>query len=227
MTNKNTKQTNLLKKQSKAKKTANSNSSLRSINNLLNSQNTTKVHYRDYNGHKQVRTVTLADPGIGTATQAIDLMRAGNNTSDFADLFQLVMDHVIVSPRLSFAKEEKTLPKDLKSKTVTHKNKTGADVNLHYAWPGYRRAVQIVTKAERPNGAMNMTGALKSLNSYVFKDDDGRSVNNNYWDAGGHASGLGMKAINEAFNYLANVLDHDGFNSVIQKGLSFLTTSLR
>lgn len=203
------------------------NKSIAAIKDIANSQNKEKVHFKDYEGHKQVRAITLSDPGIGTATHAMDLMQAGDNTSDFTDLFQLIMDDVIVSPQLSFAKEEKTLPKNLKHKNTNHKNKNGENISLHFAWPGYREAVQIVTEVGRPNGAYNLTGVLNDLNSYVFKDDEGRSVNNNYWNAGGHAYGLGMTAINEAINYLADVLDHDGFNSMIQRGISFLTTALR
>lgn len=226
MSNKNTKQQNLLK--NNKPKAPNKSNSISAISDFINNgQSTEKVTYHNYNGDKKTIKITLGDPGIQTATKAIDLMQAGNNTSDFTDLFQLIMDKVVVSPRLSFAKEEKTLPKNLKSKTTNHKNKNGVDVSLHYVWPGYRKAVQIVTEAGRPNGAMNMEGMLKDLNDYVFKDDTGKSVNNKYWNAGGHAYGLGMKAINEATEYLSDVLDHDGFNAIIQKGLSFLTTTLR
>lgn len=228
MANKNLKQTNLLnKKKANAKASTKETGSMKAIKALASSQNDEKVTYQDYEGNKHTRSITLSDPGIATATKAIDFMQAGHNSSDFPNLFQLVMNKVIVSPQLSFAKEQKSLPKALKSKTVSHKNKDGVDVSLHYVWPGYREAVQIVTEVGRPNGAFNMTGVLNDLNAYVFKDNNGKSVNNSYWDAGGYANGLGMKAINEAIEYLGAVLDHDGFNSVVQKGLSFLTTSLR
>lgn len=219
------KQTNLLNAKKNAKSA--NNPLAASLKAFQSSQDQEKVTYRDYNGEKHTKIVTLADPGIGVATQAIDLMQSGNNTSDFIDLFQLIMDKVIVNPKLSYSSEQHSLPKALKSKTVSHKNNSGAKVSLHYVFPGYRRAVQIVTEAGRPNGALNMTGVLKDLNTYVFKNDDGRAVKNSYWDAGGHASGLGMRAINEAIGYLSDVLDYDGFNSTIQKGLSFLTTKLR
>lgn len=190
-------------------------------------QETDTVRYKDNNGkHKSVK-VTLTDPGKLYGLHAVDLLNTGNDNSDYLALYNLIMDHVVSNPKLSFENEEKHLPKQLKSKDVKVKNADGKLVTLHFKFPGYETAINMVSVGVKPSGASNLVGMLHSLDDNVIKDEAGRNVTDEYWNAGHTGNGLTITAINKANEYLASVLDYDGFASIIQKGISFLMSKVR
>lgn len=197
------------------------------IKNTLNSQHRKVVHYRDEKGNKQSRTITLNDAGIDDQIKIEDFVRESGDTSNYVGLFSMLMNDVIADPKMSYAKEAKKLPKSLKTKTVQAKNNSKQSVNLNFKWPGYEDAVIIATEMQRPDGGSNMMGAWQDLKDYVIKDDDGKSVSSSYFNVGGHCSGLGIKALYDAINYLNDVLNYDGFLQCLRAALSFLSTSVQ
>lgn len=199
----------------------------RALKAISSKQEIDTVKYKDINGKQKSIKVTLTDPGKLYGLRAIDLLNTGNDSSDYLAIYNLIMDHVISNPKLSFAREEKKLPKSLKTKDIHVKNADGKPITLHFKFPGYETAVNMVSVSLKPSGASNLVGMLKSLDDNVIKDEAGRNVSEEYWNAGHTGNGLTLKAITEANNYLANVLDYDGFASMVQKGISFLMGKVR
>lgn len=222
---KNTKQQNLLNRSKRVPKASQSNLA-KSLQAFKNAQNQETVTYTDINGNEHSKKITLKDPGIRQRSRFNDLTQTSSFTADWAGAYELIMKHVVVKPQLSFESEEAKLPKSLKTKNITAKNKNGSKVTLHFVFPGYKSAVRILNGVYTPTGGLDMSTLLDDLESDVFRTDQGKPVKDSYFDIGGQAFGLGYRAIFGALHFLGTVVNYDGFNSMVSKGMSFLSPSV-
>lgn len=195
------------------------------ITDMAAAQETRFVEYKDENGDKKTREIKVMEPDIGPTAAILDLLNVGDDTADFSEVFDRVMNDVITEPRMSYGQMEKDLPDEYKKKTIDKKNKRGEDIKLHLVFPGFRKAIQIFMMINRPSGASNITGTLKEINAEIFRTADKQVVKEGYWNAGGYAYGLGMFAIGEAQDFLENALTYNGNLDAMIKGLTFLQSS--
>ncbi|WP_204122023.1 hypothetical protein [Levilactobacillus sp. 244-2] len=195
------------------------------ITDMAAAQETRFVDYKDENGDKKTREIKVMEPDIGPTAAILDLLNVGDDTADFGEVFDRVMNDVITEPRMSYGQMEKDLPDEYKKKTVNKKNKRGEDIKLHLVFPGFRKAIQIFMMIDRPSGASNITGTLKEIDAEIFRTADKQVVKEEYWNAGGYAYGLGMFAIGEAQDFLASALTYNGNLDALVKGLTFLKSS--
>lgn len=192
------------------------------IKALNSTQETDTVKYTNYNGQDRTKKITLTNPGALYGLKAADQMNRGGDSSDYVGLYEMIMDKVIASPKLSFEQQDKAIPKKIRTKDLPATNGDGKRVTLHMRFPDVRTAVDMLRVMAKPSGASNLVGTIKSLDDYVFKDANGKGVTGKYWNKGHDGSGLAINAINVAQDYLASVVDFNGFSSVIEKGISFL-----
>lgn len=187
------------------------------------------VEWTDENQKKHSKVITLQDPGIGIATQIMDLVNVGDDTSDWGTAFELVMTNVLVNPRLNYGALNNQLPEKLNKKTIVKKNNSGDDVKLNLVWPGYRTALQLFMSGERPSGALNMHDTLEALDREVLRTDEPtpQIVKTKYWDPAGHGYGLGGTAMSEATNYLGNILNRNGVLAMLMKSFRFVAGTVR
>lgn len=200
------------------------------IDAFMNSETTRYVDWTEGEGKAAVDhhdKITVEDPGIEYAMQAIDMLDVGDDMSDFQSLFELIMDRVIDDPVYSYSQLDKDLPAKDKAKTVHKKNRDGKDVAIKMVWPGYGKAIQLVMQTTGPSGRTRMLATLKDLNDEVLRQEDGQIVKMDYWNAGGKGSGLGMVAYQEALNYLSEILNRGGLIAKLNAGFEFLTSSVR
>ncbi|VDG20627.1 hypothetical protein [Lactobacillus buchneri CD034] [Lactiplantibacillus mudanjiangensis] len=184
------------------------------------------IKFKTSDGKDGSRKATYEDPGIGIAMRIMDLMNTGDDNGDFGDLYQQIMDHVLITPRWSYEKLEKELPEALHKKQVDAKNKADKDVKIEMVWPGYRTALQIMMLVERPSGASNMHDTLVVLNREVFRHN-GQPVRMEHWEMGHDGYGIGMKAFMEATEYLRDTLAYNGVLSTLTEGVRFLSDTVR
>ncbi|GHP12970.1 hypothetical protein YK48G_03950 [Lentilactobacillus fungorum] len=187
------------------------------------------VEWTDDNNKKHTKTITLQDPGIGIATQIMDLINVGDDTSDYGSAFDLIMTNVLVNPRLNYGQLNNDLPEKLNKKTIIKKNNRGEDVKINLVFPRYRTALQLFMSGERPSGALNMHDTLESLNHEVLRTDEKtpQIVKMKYWDPAGHGYGLGGTAMSEATNYLGDILNRNGVLAILMKSFRFVAGTVR
>lgn len=100
------------------------------------------VEWTDDKDKKHTTKITLQDPGIGVATQIMDLMNVGGDSSDYGKAFELLMQNVLVSPHLDYGSLNHELPEKLTKKTVIKQNSAGDEVKINMVFPDYRTALQ-------------------------------------------------------------------------------------
>lgn len=171
--------------------------------------------------------ITVEDPGIEYAMQAIDLTDVGNDEADWSTLFNLIMEHVLIDPSWTFDGLDKALPKEDLTHVIKLTNSAGEKVDVKMVWPGYRKAVQFVMGTQSPSGALKLAKTLTDLNEDVLRKENNTVADMEYWNAGSRGAGLGMKAMTEAMTYMSNILSRDGFLQKVQEGLTFLTSTVR
>lgn len=184
------------------------------------------IKFEDQDGKETSRKATYEDPGIGKASQIMDLMNTGDDEGDFGKMFQDLMSQVVIEPRWNYEELEKALPESMHKKQVAVKNKAGKDIKIEMVWPSYRTALQVTMMLERPSGASNIHDTLAKLNREVFRHN-GQPVQMEYWEVGHDGYGLGMKAFSEATKYLRDVLDYNGVLATLTTGLRFLSRTVR
>ncbi|MFR0568034.1 hypothetical protein FAM21838_02030 [Lentilactobacillus parabuchneri] len=187
------------------------------------------VEWKDDKDKKHTTKITLQDPGIGVATQIMDLMNVGGDSSDYGTAFEMLMQNVLVSPHLDYGSLNHELPEKLTKKTVIKQNSNGDDVKINMVFPDYRTALQIFMMTNRPSGALNMHDTLVSLNKEVLRTDEKtpQIVKMKYWNVGEHGSGLGATALSEAQSYLGSLLARNGLLNILMESFRFLATTLR
>ena len=187
------------------------------------------VEWKDDKDKKHTTKITLQDPGIGVATQIMDLMNVGDDSSDYGQAFEMLMQNVLVSPHLDYGSLNHDLPEKLNKKTIVKQNSDGDEVKINMVFPGYRTALQIFMMTNRPSGALNMHDTLDSLDKEVLRTDEKtpQIVKMRYWNVGGHGSGLGATALSEAQAYLGSLLARNGLLNILMEAFRFLATTLR
>lgn len=187
------------------------------------------VEWKDDKDKKHTTKITLQDPGIGVATQIMDLMNVGGDSSDYGKAFEMLMQNVLVSPHLDYGSLNHELPEKLTKKTVIKQNSAGDDVKINMVFPDYRTALQIFMMTNRPSGALNMHDTLVSLDKEVLRTDEStpQIVKMKYWNVGEHGSGLGATALSEAQAYLGSLLARNGLLNILMESFRFLATTLR
>lgn len=187
------------------------------------------VEWTDDKDKKHTTKITLQDPGIGVATQIMDLMNVGDDTSDYGKAFELLMQNVLVSPHLNYGALNQDLPEKLTKKTIVKQNGAGDEVKINMVFPGYQTALQIFMMTNRPSGALNMHDTLDSLDKEVLRTDETtpQIVKMKYWNVGEHGSGLGATALSEAQAYLGALLARNGLLNILMESFRFLATTLR
>lgn len=188
-------------------------------------QQTRIVDYKDEKGKDTTREITVTEPDIGPTAQIMDLLNVGDDTANFEEVFDRLMNDVLVEPRLSYGQMNDDLPEKYQSKVITKKNKRGEEVKLHMKFPGYRKAIGIFMNGQRPSGASNIAGTLEEMDKEVFRKADGQVVRESYWNAGGDGYGLGLAAIGEAQTFLSDALSYNGNFEVLIKALTFLQSA--
>ena len=97
------------------------------------------VEWTDDKDKKHTTKITLQDPGIGVATQVMDLMNVGDDTSDYGKAFELLMQNVLVSPHLNYDTLNHDLPEKLNKKTIVKQNSAGDEVKINMVFPVTKR----------------------------------------------------------------------------------------
>lgn len=200
------------------------------IDAFMNAETTRFVDWTEGEGKSAVDhhdKITVEDPGIEYAMQAIDMLDVGDDMSDFQGLFQLIMDRVIDDPVYSYDELDKALPAKDKTKTVHKKNREGKDVAIKMVFPGYGKAIQLVMQTTGPSGRSRTLDTLKDLNDEVLRQEDGQIVKMDYWNNGSKGAGLGMVAYQESLNYLSEILNRGGLMAKLNAGFEFLTSTVR
>lgn len=194
---------------------------------IMNSEVSQFAEWKGNDGKKHKATIKVEDPGIDIATQAIDCLEAGDDESDFTTLFGLIMDHVLDDPSYTYDQLDADLPKSSSKKVVTLKNKQGVSVHVKMVFPGYRKAIQLVMAVNGPSGRSRINDTLNDLNDEVLRKENDEVADMDYWSAGGHGDGLGMKAYNEAMKWLGEILNEDGFLPKLTAALTYLFRTVR
>lgn len=150
------------------------------LDKLTKSQTKQIIEWEDNDGKKQSKEITLKQPSTRISMRIRDLMMAEQASMDFASIFELLMDNVIVNPRLTYVDLNHNLPEDLRYKTVDYKNVDGKDVTVKYVFPTFREAITESTSAQKANQSLNMVGAMDlMLDSGVIRHKDGTKLS---WD---------------------------------------------
>ena len=195
------------------------------ITDMAAAQQTRFVDWKDKDDKKHTRKIGLMEPDIGPTTEILDLLNVGDDTSDYGEVFDRIMNDVITEPRMSYSQMENDLPEEFKHKTITKKNKRGEEIKLNLVLPGMRTAAKLFMMANRPSGANNINALLQEVDKESYRTADKQVVKEDYWNAGGYAYGLGMFAIGAAQEFLAEALTYNGNLAVLIKGLTFLQSS--
>lgn len=194
---------------------------------FMSSEVTQYAKWTDTDGKKHSEAIKVEDPGIGVATQALDLLNVGDDESNYTDLFGLIMTNVLDDPSYTYDQLDKDFPKEEAKRSITKKNKDGETVHIGLVFPGYRKAIQIVMGTSGASGRSRMYDTLQTLNEEVLRQEDGQIANMEYWEPGSHANGLGMVAYNEAMGWLSEILLRDGLMPKLTAAMTFLFNTVR
>ncbi|MEJ6401035.1 hypothetical protein [Nicoliella lavandulae] len=210
-----------------SKETKNSNDLAATQLDLMTKNRTVKkVSYQDLEGTDHEVEAALKDPGDFYLAQAIDMVQSADDTSDYVGLYSLIMDKVLLSPRLTYRYENEQLKKakaDVRKHTITATDKNDNEIHLVVKVPTYERLVNLIFMSTRPSSATNITGLVTELANGVLYDMNDNKIDNDFWEYGKPGNGFMMSVINETLSYLQNVANRDGFLSVMNAGITFLT----
>ena len=65
-------------------------------------------------------------------------MNVGDDSSDYGQAFEMLMQNVLVSPHLDYGSLNHDLPEKLNKKTIVKQNSDGDEVKINMVFPGYR-----------------------------------------------------------------------------------------
>ncbi|VDG18786.1 hypothetical protein [Lactobacillus brevis] [Lactiplantibacillus mudanjiangensis] len=188
------------------------------INHLGDKDYKRKVEWTE-DKQEHSRVATLRDPGYEVAMQIRSKANIGNNESDNGEMVNMLLENVLVSPRLAFEDLDNRLPKKFKEKTVTLDGKHNSKVTIKMIFPGYRAALNYSSDIHGINGSDNYLPILTDMNKTVFRDSStGKPIDMEFWSE----HGGGVKAVQKAVNYFNDVLNHDGFTATVNTLVTFL-----
>jgi len=185
------------------------------------------VTYTDDNGEKHTVDATVQDPGIGIAGQILDDTNIGDNEADYGEIFDLIMNNVLITPKYNYEILNNDLKKSEQTKTIKLKNRDDEEISLVLNFPGYRDALQIMMSSNKTNGGSNFMGTLATLTKSVIRDAQGHSIDMDFWDKGSKGDGIAISAYQQALEFLGGALNKDGLLYVLVDALQFCQTTLR
>lgn len=181
------------------------------------------VKYGDKDDQKSIE-VTLRDPGYTHIMEIRAKQNIGNNERDYGEMCNMLNEQVIVEPRYAFADLNKKVRKTEATKEVELRGKHGKKPHILMKFPGYREALNLSADVRGVNGADETLSVLQALNSDVFRrvDNPDKPLDMSFWSE----NGGGVDAMNKAIEYFSDVMDHDGYASVLVRAMTFLRECL-
>jgi len=181
------------------------------------------ITYGDANDSKSIE-VTLRDPGYTHVMEIRAKRNIGNNEHDYGEMANMINEQVIVEPRYAFADLNKKVRKSEESKEVELVGKHGKKPHILMKFPGYREALNLSVDIRGVDGADMSLEVLKLLNADVFRsvENPDKPLNMGFWSE----NGGGVDAMKQAISYFSEVMDHDGYLSVLTRGITFLPECL-
>lgn len=181
------------------------------------------VDYTDDNNKKAHVDIKVQDPGIGIASQILDLLSA----TEYGELFGLVMEHVLVSPHFNYESLNKDLDKDVQTKEIKATNKQGKQIKLKLKFPGFRTALQLSLNSQHQDGSTNLHETLTEITKEVVRDSKDSVIDMDFWEPGEDGYGLGMVVYDEAQKFLGGILSRDQVLQILTDAFKFCVTTVR
>ncbi|WP_125545367.1 hypothetical protein [Levilactobacillus lindianensis] len=178
------------------------------------------IEYGDKKDPKSI-DVTLRDPGYTRLMEIRAKQNIGGNERDYGEMANMINENVIINPRYAFADLNKKVRKTEESKEIELTGKHGKKPHILMKFPGYREALNLSTDIRGVDGADTSLAVLQVLNADVFRrvDNPDKPLDMGFWSE----NGGGLQAMSEAVTYFSDVMDHDGYASVLVKAITFLS----
>lgn len=197
------------------------------LSELLNNNQVTKTVTWKEEGEQKSRDIILQEPDARTTTQIIGTMSGANNTAYFGDAIGLVLDNnVIVNPKLTFSDLNHNLSKEDSKSSVELVNGDGKKVTLYMKFPDYRTALNILMYSQKTDGSVDVTGMLDLLFENVLVDGNQKKLDWDWLDDHNKGYGLTSKVVEEAINFISDVLNKDGVFAMLMEGFQLATRQI-
>lgn len=200
------------------KKTNSADKQTELLSKLTNGQKTKSVEWKDNDNKKHTTKVTMKEPSTRTAMQMEDLLYGEDANSDMAEIFGMVMDDVIVKPRLGYAELNNQVPEKLAKKEVTYDTENGGKFKVVMKFPDFRTAINLVNSGQKANDAMNLTGSMDGIIDSVLKNEDGTKITWDDFDDPDKLHGTIMDVYKDAMQYLGSVVSRNGLMEILMAG---------
>lgn len=195
------------------------------LKTMLSTQKHINVEF-DEDGKKKTTKLTVQDPGTSVGLDILDLTNVGDQKNNLPEAYDLVMRHVIVSPKMSYESLNKELPEKYQEKTLTKTNADGKKVNIKLRFPDYRTAFGIIFEIQKNNGGFNNKQTIADICKNVIVDEDNKRVDLSFFDAGSDGSGLSFELMNDTLEFLSQPMNYKGIGAIIGAAFQFSMDSL-
>lgn len=196
------------------------------LDKLVNKQKTEEVTWKDNEGKKHTTKLVLKEPTSYVSMQLADLTNGEGSIAQMSEIFEILMDKVIVSPRMGYKELNDEVPEKLREKTVKYKNADGDDFKVVYKFPGYRAALRIMNEVQRNNGAMNMTSTISDILEECARDVDGNKLTWDDVDDADKLDGNAMAIFNDGFEMISEVVASKGTMEILMSAFQMAISKL-
>lgn len=196
------------------------------LDKLVNKQQTTEVKWKDSKDKEHTTKLVLKEPSSYVAMQLADLTNGEGSIAQMDEIFEILMDKVIVSPRMGYKELNDEVPEKLREKTVKYKNSKGEDFKVVYKFPGYRAALRIMNEGQRNNGAMNITATISDILDECARDEDGKKLTWDDIDDTEKLNGNAMAIFNDGFKMISDVVASKGTMEILTSAFQMATNKL-
>ena len=196
------------------------------LDKLVNKQKTEEVTWKDNEGKKHTTKLVLKEPTSYVSMQLADLTNGEGSIAQMDEIFEILMDKVIVSPRMGFKELNDEVPEKLREKIVKYKNADGDDFKVVYKFPGYRAALRIMNEVQRNNGAMNMTSTISDILEECARDVDGKKLTWDDVDDADKLDGNAMAIFNDGFAMISEVVSSKGTMDILMSAFQMAISKL-
>lgn len=196
------------------------------LDKLVNKQKTEEVTWKDNEGKKHTTKLVLKEPTSYVSMQLADLTNGEGSIAQMSEIFEILMDKVIVSPRMGYKELNDEVPEKLREKTVKYKNADGDDFKVVYKFPGYRAALRIMNEVQRNNGAMNMTSTISDILEECARDVDGNKLTWDDVDEANKLNGNAMAIFNDGFEMISEVVASKGTMEILMSAFQMAISKL-
>ncbi|WP_203648890.1 hypothetical protein [Secundilactobacillus yichangensis] len=177
------------------------------------------VDYKDKDGKKVTKEITLNTPSYPDALDITDLTQGPNGFQDFGEAYAKTMEKVLVTPHLDYKFINEQVEKNHDDKSsIEFTDKNDETVKLDTIFPNAREAVNIIFNFTKSDGSANVRQVVQTLNDDVFRDEKGQKLTWDFWQEHG---GI-FDAIPKVVDNLSTALVHTGFLAIIGEAYSFL-----